>query len=96
MTWGGQFDDAYQARHRRREVMGFKPAGQVWSNYIAGRMKSFRRLEKGKAVVVSAYLYNGVMRYSDPVKQRTYGQSADKPGPGVLYRIRVKPKEAMA
>lgn len=93
MTWGGQHDDAFQARKRRVQTMGPKPIGRTWSNYIAGRMNCFRKLEKGKPVLVSAYLYNGRMRYSGPVKEKRRGEPVTKnPGPGVLYRIRVTPK----
>ena len=92
MTWGGQHDDAYMARQRRRETMGFKPVGQTWSNFLAGRMKCFRKLEKGKPILVSAYDYNGQIRYSDPVKEKRRGVAVSAPGPGVLYRIRVTPK----
>lgn len=59
------------------------------SDYLLGRKLTRAALHaaRGGYVTVSAYEYDGVMRYTDP---RTDGSKA---GPGVKYRIRIRLKK---
>lgn len=57
------------------------------SDYLLGRKLTRAALAKKGAVVVSAYMYDGVMRYSDPTSP------GSKAGPGVKYRVRVRLKD---
>ncbi len=58
------------------------------SDYLLGRKLTRKALgaARGKPVTVSAYVYDGVMRYTDPCAD------GSKAGPGVKYRIRIRLK----
>ena len=62
-----------------------RPHGVRWSDMVLGRMACHRTLLEEGVIVVSCYEYEGVRRYSDPITKPD-----SKPGPGVLYRIRVR------
>lgn len=86
MTWGGFNDLVRQRRRHRFELFGCRPVGRRWSEFVVGRIKTLSALERDGVVTVSAYGYEGAMRYSDPVKP------GGRAGPRVVYRVRVKLK----
>lgn len=61
-----------------------RPNGYRWSDMALGRRRTAQQFKDTGYVVVSAYLYKGKMRYTDPV------DPSSKPGPGVLYRVRIR------
>lgn len=57
------------------------------SEFVLGRKACKRAFAKGEEIRVSAYkVGDGRTFYTDPVIE------ASRAGPGVLYRIKVKPK----
>lgn len=59
------------------------------TDYVLGRRPTREALQSARdaPVTVSAYLYEGVMRYAGPCTE------GSKAGPGVLYRVRVRLKQ---
>jgi hypothetical protein len=79
------------ARHydfQRRRWMA-RPQGLRWSEMVLGRRATQARVWETGEATVSAYRFaDGRVFYSDPVIE------GSAPGPGVLYRIRVRLKAA--
>lgn len=68
-----------------RERWISRPSGVRWSQMVLGRRAVQRHILKTRCVTVSVYrTLDGRLFYTDPVS------SESKPGPGVLYRIRVR------
>lgn len=64
-----------------------RPSGIRWSEMVLGRRAVQRRILETGCATVSAYrLKDGRTFYTDPVG------GMNKPGPGFLYRIRVRLK----